>query len=453
MKREAPVKKNQDIEIEIDALASEGQGIGRIEGYTVFVPYALPKERVMAHIIKVNTGYAIAKLTEVLSPSPDRVKPRCPAFFACGGCNLQHMSYEKQLEFKRQTVFDALTRIGGLSDIEVEPTLGMEEPWRYRNKGSFPTGTVGGETVVGFFAPRSHRLVPIFDCPISDSRVTDTAQKVAEWANENKIQVYDEETGKGALRHIVVRATQEGGIMAVIVTAGKLPRIERLIEKLDGIVDSLYHNNNPDKTNVIFGSDFHPIYGASVLTEKICGNRILVSPRSFLQVNSAQCERLYEIVMELLKPGRNESVADIYCGVGTMSLMIANEAKRVIGIENVAEAITDAKRNAALNGLSNLEFICGDAETVLPKRVADGLKLNAAVLDPPRKGCEERVLKAVVNSGVKRIVYVSCNPATLARDLKYLTEQGLHPTSIHPVDMFPHTSHVETIVGLQRETL
>ncbi|MDO4542966.1 MAG: 23S rRNA (uracil(1939)-C(5))-methyltransferase RlmD [Clostridia bacterium] len=450
MRNTAPVHKNQDLILHIDALTSEGQGVGRVEGFAVFVPFALAGETVSAHVIKVTSSYAVAKLIEVMEPSPERVEPLCPVFYACGGCTVQHLNYRSQLEYKRQAVADALERIGGFKGIEVLPAIGMDEPWQYRNKGSFPIGNVGGEISIGFFSPRSHRLVPTYTCPISDRRVIDTANKVAEWANENRISAYDEQTKRGVLRHVVVRATQAGGIMAVVVTTtSKLPHSEQLKEKLDA-VDSLYHNVNPNDTNVIFGAEFKLIFGASVLTETVCGNKIIVSPRSFLQVNPLQCEKLYEKAIEYLNPQPHETIADLYCGVGTISLLLARRAKRVIGIESVPDAIADARRNAELNGLANVDFICGEAEKVLPKRIADGLRPNAIILDPPRKGCEEQVLKAIADSKADRIVYISCNPATLARDLKLLKTHNLTPHLTHPLDMFPHTSHVETIVLLSK---
>lgn len=449
MKKISPVQKNQDIELTIDALTSEGQGIGRIDGYAVFVPYALVGERVKAHVIKVTADYAVAKLMDVENSSHDRIEPRCPVFYTCGGCSLQHLRYDAQLECKRKTVEDALVRLGGFKDISVPMTIGMEEPWQYRNKGSFPMAKLNDAICYGFYAQRSHRLIPITDCPISDPRIVSVANRVAEWANQNRISAYNEETKRGVLRHLMVRVTKDGGIMAVLVTTSKLPHSGELIAILDDI-QSLYHNINSKDTNVIFGEEFRLLFGQEVLTDTLDELKLLVSPQSFLQVNATQTEVLYGKTLEYLEPKENETIADIYCGIGTISLLVAKRVKRVIGIENVPDAIADAKKNAERNGMGNVEFICADAETVMPKLVKEGLQLDAIVIDPPRKGCDEAVLKAIADSGVKRLVYVSCNPATMARDMKVLAQWGFAPVKVQPVDMFPHTAHVECVVLMTR---
>ena len=444
-----PFQKNQELTLLITSLSSEGQGVGRSEGVAFFVPFALPGETVRAHIIKVEKRYCIAKIVEILEPSPDRVEPKCEAFAKCGGCAMMHLSYPEQLRAKTQIVRDCLERLGGVNDVCVSETLGMDDPWRYRNKGSFPFGFVDGAVAFGFYAERSHRLIPLFDCPIEDARVTAIARTVAEWANRNHISVYNETTGKGTLRACVVRVASTGERMTVVVTKGDLPAKEALVRMLN--VESLYHSRNDRQTNVIFGDRFSLLNGKPQIVEEQNGIRFLVSPQSFLQVNHLQTRVLYDTAIRFLDPKPDEIIADVYCGIGTISLAIAKHAGKVIGIECVPEAIEDAKKNAALNGVSNAEFLCGLAEDVLPSLVKNGMRPDAIVIDPPRKGCEEPVLCAIAESGVRRLVYVSCNPATLARDVKILSSFGFSVQSVQPVDMFPHTQHVECVTMMTKK--
>ena len=445
----APVKKNDDITITIDALTGEGAGVGRVDGYAVFVPGALPGETVTAHVLKVSAGYAVAKCAGVVTASPDRVTPRCPVYARCGGCALQHLKYEKQLEAKRAQVYDALTRLGGIEAPQVEQTIGMETPWRCRNKGSFPFGSDGGEIVFGFYAGRSHRIVPCPYCMIQDERVVDVMRRVAAWANDNAVSAYDEETQRGLLRHVSARVTAAGEVMTVIVTNGPLKKRDELLAALEN-VDSVWHNRNDRDTNVIFGDAFTLLCGRETLTEQIGGRTFAVSPQSFLQVNAAQAAVLYDTAITYLAPTPEETILDVYCGVGTISLLLADRCAGVIGIEQVPEAIADAERNAAANGVANARFLCGNAEDVLPKLVSAGERIAGIVLDPPRKGCEPGAIAAAAESGAERIVYVSCNPATLARDCRALIERGYTFVKAQPVDMFPQTGHVECVVLLSK---
>ena len=448
-KMRPPVEKNDDLVVTIESLTNEGQGVARVEGYAVFVIGALAGEEVKAHVIKVLPTYAIAKTVEILKPSPDRVRPACDVFSQCGGCSLWHLSYPAQLGQKQQFVQDALSRLGGFSEIPMQPIIGMEEPTRYRNKGSFPFGMVGNAAVFGFYAERSHRLVPFSDCLIQDERIVDAARRVSAWANTCGIPVYDETTGEGQLRHVVARTTAEGELMVVLVTKGQLKKKDDLLSFMEGC-DSVWHNENPKSTNVVFGEKFTLLSGNPTLTETIGDKRFSVSPQSFLQVNRVQTQALYETARAFLAAKPTETVVDAYCGVGTISLFIAEDCAHVVGIEQVAPAIEDAKANALANGVKNAEFICGNVEDVLPRLFSRASGVDAIVLDPPRKGCDEAALEAIAKSTASRVVYVSCNPATLARDCKYLAAQGFTLSAVRPVDMFPQTCHVECVVLMSK---
>ncbi|MCR5809206.1 MAG: 23S rRNA (uracil(1939)-C(5))-methyltransferase RlmD [Clostridiales bacterium] len=446
----APFKKNDDITLEITGMSSEGSGVGRYEGFAVFVPFTLPGETVSAHIIKVTGSYAVGKLMEVIVPSPERVDPPCPVFKKCGGCTLMHMSYQAQLEYKRNAVRDALVRLGGFKDIEVKPVIGMDEPARYRNKGSFPFGNTDIGVTFGLYAQRSHRLVPTSDCIIERETAIRAAEAAADWASANGIPAYDEVTKRGVIRHVVTRSCT-GGAAVCVVTTGKLPHKDDLIERIKKAVPevrSIVHNVNPDDTNAICGKEDRLIYGSETVVQNMGGLDFEVSRESFLQVNPVQTEKLYSLAIEGLELKGNETVADVFCGIGTITLMLAKRAKSAVGIEYVEKAVDDAKRNAELNGIANADFICGAAETALPELIGKGRRFDAVTLDPPRKGADPEVLKAIAECGAEKIAYVSCSPATLARDLKLLAGYGFRIVSVQPVDMFPMTSHVETVVTL-----
>ncbi len=452
-KNKPPVKRNDELILNITAMGAEGQGIGRAEGFTVFVPGALPDETVRAHVIKVYPSYAVAKLAEITVPSAARVQPRCPQFAHCGGCLLQHMDYPSQLEYKHRTVADAIARIGGFTGLDVNPIIGMEDPWRYRNKGSFPFGQTDGAVCFGFFAQRSHRITPLTDCCIQDDALLRVPNTVCAWANEYGVTPYDESTGTGTLRHVVARKSTSGDIMAALVTTGALPHISQLTgalkREVPGLI-SVVHNLNSQNTNVIFGDEFDTVWGQGYIEQSICGLDYRVSAASFLQVNIPQTVRLYETAVELLSPGKEETVFDLYCGIGTISLLLAQSAGRVIGVESVEQAVQDAKVNCELNGVSNAAFVCGNAEDVLPELLLQHELPDAIVVDPPRKGCDYLALRAMIECSANRIAYISCNPATLARDCKLLAEGGFIPVAVQPVDMFPQTAHVETVVLMSR---
>ena len=449
-----PLNKNDDIELRIDSLGSEGQGVGRYEGMAVFVPFALPNELVKAHIIKVAKNYAVGKLIKVIEPSKVRREPRCSSFTRCGGCNLMHMDYAAQLEYKRDLVENAFARIAKIEGVHVENTIGMDEPYHYRNKAAFPFAMVDGRMCFGFFAPRSHRLIPIDGCFIEQEPLYNVASAVHCWAEENDIQPYDEETGSGTIRHVVSRITTSGDIMAVIVTKGRPKKLNKLVdmlkERCEGI-KSIILNRNDEDTNVIFGRSYETLWGEDSLTENLCGFEFSVSAASFLQVNPVQTECLYAQVEAFLPEKDGFEAIDVYCGTGTISMILSKRAKHVTGIENIKPAVEDAARNAERNGAGNADFICADAAEALPELIEKGIRPDVIVIDPPRKGCDKAVLNAITGSAVQRVIYVSCDPATLARDVRILVDGGYSIQKVQPIDMFPQTAHVETVVQLVRK--
>ena len=443
-----PLNKNDDIELRIDSLGSEGQGVGRYEGMAVFVPFALPNELVKVHIIKVAKNYAVGKLIKVIEPSKVRREPRCSSFTRCGGCNLMHMDYAAQLEYKRGLVENAFARIAKIEGVHVENTIGMDEPYHYRNKAAFPFAMVDGRMCFGFFAPRSHRLIPIDGCFIEQEPLYNVASAVHCWAEENDIQPYDEETGSGTIRHVVSRITTSGDIMAVIVTKGRPKKLNKLVdmlkERCEGI-KSIILNRNDEDTNVIFGRSYETLWGEDTLTENLCGFEFSVSAASFLQVNPVQTECLYAQVEAFLPEKDGFEAIDVYCGTGTISMILSKRAKHVTGIENIKPAVEDAARNAERNGAGNAYFICADAAEALPELIEKGTRPDVIVIDPPRKGCDKAVLNAIICSAVQRVIYVSCDPATLARDVRILVDGGYSIQKVQPIDMFPQTAHVETV--------
>lgn len=448
-----PLNKNDDIELRIDSLGSEGQGVGRYEGMAVFVPFAIPNELVKVHIIKVAKNYAVGKLIKVIEPSKVRREPRCSSFTRCGGCNLMHMDYAAQLEYKRGLVENAFARIAKIEGVHVENTIGMDEPYHYRNKAAFPFAMVDGRMCFGFFAPRSHRLIPIDGCFIEQEPLYNVASAVHCWAEENDIQPYDEETGSGTIRHVVSRITTSGDIMAVIVTKGRPKKLNKLVdmlkERCEGI-KSIILNRNDEDTNVIFGRSYETLWGEDSLTENLCGFEFSVSAASFLQVNPVQTECLYAQVKAFLPEKDGFEAIDVYCGTGTISMILSKRAKHVTGIENIKPAVEDAARNAERNGAGNADFICADAAEALPELIEKGTRPDVIVIDPPRKGCDKAVLNAIICSAVQRVIYVSCDPATLARDVRILVDGGYSIQKVQPIDMFPQTAHVETVVLLSK---
>lgn len=445
-----PIEKNQTVELEITALGSDGQGIGRAGGFVIFVPFALPGEHVEALIIKVAAHHAVGKLLRVLRPSPDRVEPCCAVFRRCGGCQLQHMDYAAQLAFKREAVADALRKIGGIPNPAVQPVIGMAEPWRYRNKGIFPVGMGKDGLIMGMYAPRSHAIVDVADCTLQPEPMGLAMDAVRDWAVRHGVSVYDEGTGKGLLRSVMVRHFAETGeAIAVLVTNGPaLPHAEELVEELRKAVPGLkgiVQNINTADTNVVLGARHKVLWGSETVLARLGKLSYTVGHHSFFQVNTVQMEHLYDAAAELASLQGGELVVDAYCGVGTIGQFMAHRAAKVIGIESVPQSVEEARRSAARNGIGNAEYICGRAEDVLPQLVGQGLKPDVILMDPPRKGCDSRFLDAVAETGVKKLVYVSCNPATMARDAKYLAGKGYALVTVQPVDMFPQTADVECV--------
>ncbi|MCL4517232.1 MAG: 23S rRNA (uracil(1939)-C(5))-methyltransferase RlmD [Firmicutes bacterium] len=463
------MRKGETVELELTGLTHSGEGVGRREGFAVFVPGALPGERVKARVTGVKKNYATALLDTILQPSPERQEPVCPVFRECGGCQLQHLKYEAQLAYKRQLVVDALNRIGklDLDHVVVRPTLGVADPFHYRNKAQYPVGFRGGRVVTGFYTARSHDIVPIADCHIQhplNGRIAGVLRGLLE---KYRLSVYDERTGQGLIRHLLIRtAAATGEAMAVLVTNGRdVPHLEEIAAELTREVPQVagvVQNVNTQRTNVILGDYTRTIAGRDEIIDEIRlkvdeqadegrkdradALKFAISARSFFQVNPVQTGVLYGKAIQYAALEGNETVVDAYCGIGAISLFLAQRAGFVYGIEEVAPAIEDARKNAALNGITNVEFLTGKVEDLLPSLYSKGIRPEVIVVDPPRKGCEESVLQTFVAMAPRRIVYVSCNPSTLARDLALLAGMGYETREVQPVDMFPQTSHVESIV-------
>ena len=449
------LRRNDVFEMTCESFGQDAQGVCRHDGMAVFVPGMLPGERAMVRIVKPEKRYAFGRVEALLQTAPERSEPFCPIYKRCGGCSCQHMTYETSLRFKQDQVQQLLARVGGL-DIVVPPVLGMGEPFAYRNKGAYPVGDIKGEPACGFFAPRSHDLIPLPQqgCAIQRSDANDAVRAVLAWMKQTGARAYDEVSGKGLVRHIMTRSTQAGGLMVVlVVTQREIPKKDILIDTLrkavPGLV-SLCLSINSRRTNVILGEEIHALFGESVMEDTIHGLRFSVSPLSFFQVNPVQTEKLYQLALDYAQLTGRETVVDAYCGAGTISLMLAKKAKKVIGIEIVEPAIENANANAVRNGVTNAQFIAGATEEVLPKLVAQGMRPDVIVVDPPRKGCEEAVLQAILESRPERVVYVSCGAPTLARDAKILTGGGYKAEKVQCVDMFCWTGAVETVMLLSK---
>lgn len=494
LERQPPIAIGQTVTCEIAGLTHEGEGVGRVDGFTLFVRGALPGERVLAEVVSVGNSFGRARMARLLSASPDRVSAPCPINETCGGCQLQHLDYAAQLHWKRRHVVDSLVRIGklrvageeqggqavrqgGISETDegrreaqidaepighpqpviVHPVIGMSDPWRYRNKAQVPIGVGAEEGLVGgFFEEGSHVIVDMDACLIQQEENEQTVRAVKDAARQLGISAYDRSTSRGLLRHVVVRHAQTTGQrMVVLVTNGRdIPHeaewVGLIRERVPAVV-SIVQNVNAERTSAVFGDVTLTLWGEDFIYDEIDGIRFAISARSFFQVNPEQTEKLYRKAVEYAGLTGEETVIDAYCGIGTITLFLARHARRVYGVEIVPEAIEDARRNARLNGIENAEFAVGRAEDVLPRWQRSGISPDVIVVDPPRKGCDSALIETMLELRPARIVYVSCNPATLARDLRLLEDGGYRTVEAQPVDMFPHTGHVEVTVRLERK--
>ena len=455
------LQKNQEFELYIDGISTDGYGIGRVaqpdgRKMAVFVPFTAVGDTILCRIVKVQKTYAFGKMMRLITPSADRVTAvDCPAFGKCGGCAFRHVSYAAEQRYKQQRVQDAMTRIAGW-DGAVEPIVSCAAPDRYRNKAQYPVTAGENGPHAGFYAVHSHRVIEQDDCLLQPAVFSALVETVLAWARENGVAPYDETAGTGLLRHIYIRhGKQTGELMVCLVcTSGKLPAADKLVAAILAAapqVVSISVNLNRKDTNVVLGKEGFVLYGTESITDTLCGMTFSMSPLSFYQVNRDQAEILYTIAATEAALTGTETVLDLYCGTGTIGLSMASKAGRIIGVEVVPEAIEDAKQNAARNGVHNARFLCADAAAAAKQLKSEGLAPDVVIVDPPRKGCDESVLATIAEMNPCRIVYVSCDPATLARDCKRLAELGYTVRRVTPVDMFPRTSHVESVVRLDRE--
>ena len=461
------MNKNDIVTVEITDIGVSGEGIGHVDGYTLFIKDAVIGDVVEAKVMKAKKNYGYARLMKVITPSEYRVEPKCAFARRCGGCQIQEMSYDRQLVFKDQKIRGNLERIGGFTKEQIEavmqPVVGMEHPFSYRNKAQFPFGTdKEGNPITGFYAGRTHDIIANTDCALGVEQNREILEIILQYMRENKIKSYDEKTGKGLIRHALIRygfKTKE--IMVCLVVNGKkLPKAERLIEKLIQIegMTSITISPNTRRDNVIMGDSYEILWGQGYITDYIGNVKYQISPLSFYQVNPVQTEKLYGLALEYADLKGDETVWDLYCGIGTISLFLAQKAKQVYGVEIVPQAIDDAKENAKINAIDNAEFFVGKAEEVLPEYYAEYERehngetahADVIVVDPPRKGCEETLLETIVKMQPEKVVYVSCDSATLARDLKYLCANGYEITVCRGVDQFPQSVHVETVCLLSK---
>ncbi len=453
--KDKPVRLEENCELIINGYSHQGEGIGRVNNFTVFVPGAILGERVRVKINEVKKNFARGQLKEVISSSPHRIKPLCPVYHLCGGCHLQHIAYEKQLEMKKGIVENALDRIGN-QNIKALPTIGMKDPWRYRNKGYFQVNQEKGRVRLGFYKAGSYDFVPASGCVLFSLQINRLVSYLEDQLSLQKVTVYNSKTGGGNLRNILIRESRSTGeIMIVFITKEDNLGFDQnvlndLVRTFPQVV-SIYQNINRSPKAVLQGKDFRLLKGKPDLEDAIGPFKFKISPQSFFQVNAAQAEILNEKVLEYANLSGEETVIDSYCGTATISIYVAKQAEKVYGIEVEKSAVRDAKINCELNGISNLKLFSGKAEEWLYRWRRSGEEVHLIIVDPPRRGCSSKVLKGITKIKPKKIIYISCNPATLARDLKYLTKDGNYKLKkVLPIDMFPQTSHIECIASLER---
>ena len=454
-KKIVPVQKNEYYDVKIESLTHDGLGVARVDGFPVFVANALVGEEINMKVTLVKKTYAFGRAVDYFVTSGERVKPECGIYKQCGGCQVQHLSYEGQLKMKHDTVVNHLKRIGHIEDANVLPTIGMQNPSRYRNKTQVPFGYADGKVVAGFYQKRSHEIINMQSCLIQTDISDQIVETMRQLCQELEIDPYNESLNLGVLRHVIVRVgfkTEE--IMVTLVTrTHEIPNSELLIQRLVSKypkIKSIAQNVNPKVTNVIFGDVTRILYGEPYIYDEMNGIRFAISPRSFYQVNPIQTETLYSKAVEYAQLSGNEIVFDAYCGIGTITLFLAQHAKQVYGVEIIPEAIEDAKMNARLNGFENTQFAVGKSEEIIPAWIENGIVPDVIVVDPPRKGCDRSLLDTMLEAAPDRIVYVSCDSSTLARDLRVLIDGGYKLEVVQPVDMFPQTAHIECVAKLVR---
>ena len=467
------MKKNDVFTVTIEDMGEDGAGIGKTDGYTWFIKDALIGDVIQASVMKMKKNYGFARLVKILEPAPGRVEARCPVARACGGCQLQELDYREQLRFKERKVYNHLKRIGGMdrlflpedrekaagvpNAVVMEPIIGMEDPWRYRNKAQYPVGLgKDGQPAAGFYAGRTHSLIPApgLDCLLGCQENKELLKIILDFMKEYKIPPYDEAAHQGLVRHVLLRkGFSSGGLMVCLVINGEeLPHGGELAERLRAAgVSSVSYSVNMERTNVIMGTRIVDLYGPGYITDIIGDIEYRISPLSFYQVNPVQTEKLYGTALEFADLSGGETVWDLYCGIGTISSFLAKKAGKVYGVEIIPQAIEDARENARRNGIENVEFFVGKAEEVLPEQYErNHVHADVIVVDPPRKGCDPVCLETILKMAPERVVYVSCDSATLARDVKFLEENGYRATRVRPVDMFPMGGHCECVVKLER---
>lgn len=449
------IEKNEVREGQVIDLTHEGHGVVKLDRYPIFIPNALINETIEYKVIKVKKNFAIGKLLDIKAKSEERVEPPCVYYYKCGGCQLQHMTYQAQLNMKKEQVINLFQRKAGFKDTVIHDTVGMDNPWYYRNKSQIPVGKNDEQNVImGYYRQRSHQIIDMDECLIQDNIHQDVMNKIKLWFNELNVSTYNEHKKQGLMRHVVIRTGHHSGeLMVVFVTNGKKFKqsaimVEKLLTAFPNIV-SIKHNINDTHSNVIMGQTSYTLYGKDEIQDTLSDVTFKINDQSFYQINSVQTEKLYQKAIDYAELQGEETVLDTYCGIGTIGLYMAPKAKHVYGVEIVAEAIADAQQNATLNQFENTTFVCGKAEEVILKWKADGIKPDVVMVDPPRKGCDESFLDTLLELNPRKIVYISCNPSTQQRDAQQLATQ-YKLTQITPVDMFPHTTHVETVAQFER---
>ncbi|NLT08132.1 MAG: 23S rRNA (uracil(1939)-C(5))-methyltransferase RlmD [Ruminococcus sp.] len=448
-------EKNQLFEAEIEDITSEGNGVCHLDGMAVFVPDTAVGDKVKVRLVKVLKNYSYGIIEQMLSPSPDRIANDCPVYKKCGGCVFRHISYKAECRIKAGIVENAFKRLGGICT-SYDTFISAENTTEYRNKAQYPVAELDGKAVCGFFAPRSHRIVPVTDCALQPEIFSEILETVTAFLNDKHIKAYDEKSHTGIVRHIYLRqGAHSGEIMVCIVARKDISRqLSPLAKILTGRffgIQSIIMNINPDKTNVILGKKCITIWGKDTITDVMCGNIVEISPLSFYQVNTVQAERLYAKALEYAAPDKDNVIADLYCGAGTIGLSMARNVKKIIGVEIIPEAVENAKKNAQMNGISNAEFYAGDAGIIFAQLRQEGCSPDIIVVDPPRKGCSEETLSQIIEAAPEKVVMISCNPSTAARDAKILSQNGYTVDKVCGADLFPRTRHVECVVLMSRQ--